>query len=73
MAPRKATKKQQEKGMCLDCRHAYLMRSEPCNPIVAECTMTKERWVASMSPDCGKFARRIGEPVINPMIFLNRR
>ena len=61
-----------KKGKCLDCKNAYLMQSLPCNPIVSECTITKERWVASMEPDCGRFEHRKAEAVIHPMIYLNR-
>ena len=56
---------------CLNCKHAYLMRSQPCNPIVAECTKSKERFVAK-TPQTKKceFEMRVGEIVIHEMIFL---
>jgi len=61
-----------KKGRCYDCQHAYLMQSAPHNPIVALCGQNKERWVASMTPDCNMFKQRMGEAEIHPMIFLNR-
>ena len=60
------------KDLCrLNCKHAYLMRSQSCNPIVAECTKTKERFVAK-TPHIDKceFEMRVGEMVIHEMIFL---
>lgn len=58
---------------CRECQFAYLMRSEKWNPIVAECTKTKERFVASTcQTNCKTFKKREGEMVINEMIFLNR-
>lgn len=36
---------------CMKCVYAYLMQSRKENPIVAECTKTKERFVA-MTPHC---------------------
>ena len=56
---------------CLNCKHAYLMRSQSCNPIVAECTKTKERFVAK-TPQIDKcaFEMRVGEMIIHEMIFL---
>ena len=62
----------ERKGRCMDCANAYLMRSEPRNPVVAKCELTNERWVASMEPDCGRFEYRKAEAVIHPMIYLNR-
>jgi len=57
-------------GKCYDCANAYLMRSQPYNPIVALCEKTNERWVASMDPRCGLFIVRVGEAEIHPMIHL---
>ena len=56
---------------CKNCKHAYLMRSQSCNPIVAECMKTKERFVASTPQidKCG-FEMRVDEMVIHEMIFL---
>ena len=47
------------------------MRSQSCNPIVAECMKTKERFVASTPQidKCG-FEMRVDEMVIHEMIFL---
>ena len=55
---------------CFECANAYLMRSEPVNPIVSECTITKEREVASTLLKCEHFKPRISGAVINPMINL---
>lgn len=57
--------------VCKDCEYAYLMRSCPFNPIVAECTKTKERHVASSPKNkpC-QFKPRVGEMVIHEMIYL---
>ena len=75
MPPRKPTKPKKEKpkrGKCYDCRHAYLMQSSPFNPIVAQCDVNKERWVASMEPNCLSFDDRTGEAEIHPMIHLTK-
>lgn len=66
------TKKKEEKkfGKCYDCNSAYLMQSHKHNPIIALCQITKERWVASMDPRCGRFSQRVGEAEIHPMIHL---
>lgn len=72
MGKKSTTKEKPQKGKCIDCKNAYLMRSEPCNPIVARCDLTNERWVASMEPDCGRFERRKDGMTIHPMIYLNR-
>lgn len=53
---------------CFECTNAYLMRSEPVNPIVSECTITKEREVASTFLKCQYFKPKVGEAVIHPMI-----
>ena len=56
---------------CKNCKHAYLMRSQSCNPIVAECTKTKERFVAKTPQiDNCAFEKRVDEMVIHEMIFL---
>ena len=58
--------------MCYDCLHAYLRRSSPHNPVIAECKVNNERWVASMEPDCRSFDERHGEAEIHPMIHLTK-
>jgi hypothetical protein len=60
------------RGRCYDCQNAYLMRSSKYNPIVAECSCDGQRRVASTEPPCGKFSMRTGDPVVHPMIFLNK-
>ncbi|MBQ0074622.1 MAG: hypothetical protein KBT34_10555 [Prevotella sp.] len=52
---------------CMDCKHAYLMQSIPDNPIVAECSERKERFVASTHFKCEHFEKRVKPIVINPM------
>lgn len=63
-------KKTIELHACLDCQFAHLMRSENRNPIVSECTITKEREVASTLLKCEYFKPRAGDAVINPMKYL---
>lgn len=57
--------------VCKKCAFAYLMQSASYNPIVAECTKTKERHVAQTphSKDCG-FKENKEKIVIYEMIFL---
>lgn len=52
---------------CFECALAHLMRSAPHNPVVAECTITHERNVASTLIPCRHFKQRVGEAEINPM------
>lgn len=63
-------KKNIEPHSCFECRFAYLMRSVPVNPIVSECTITKEREVASTLLKCEHFKPRVENVVINPMKYL---
>lgn len=53
---------------CNQCSHAYLMRSNPHDPIVSECSITKQREVASTPIRCGNFKQRLGDVTIHPMI-----
>ena len=57
--------------ICSKCIYSYLMQSDKNNPIVSECTKTKERFVASTphSNDCG-FKENKEEVVIHEMIYL---
>ena len=56
---------------CLNCKQAYLMRSQTCNTIVAACAKTKERFVAKTPQiDNCAFEKRVDEMVIHKMIFL---
>jgi len=63
-------KKTIELHACLGCQFAHLMRSENRNPIVSECTITKEREVASTLLKCEYFKPRAGDVMINPMKYL---
>lgn len=65
-----AKKQTIEPHTCFECRFAYLMRSVPVNPIVSECTITKEREVASTLLKCEHFKPRVEEVIINPMKYL---
>jgi DNA modification methylase len=56
---------------CYQCCHAYLMRSAPHNPVVAECAITHQREVASTMIRCRHFKQRVGEAEINQMIKEN--
>jgi hypothetical protein len=53
---------------CYQCSHAYLMRSNPHDPIVSECLITKQREVASTPIMCRNFKQRLGEAEIHTMI-----
>lgn len=57
--------------ICRKCSNAYLMQSSKTNPIVSECILTKERFVASTPhiEKCG-FKEREEEEVIHEMIYL---
>jgi hypothetical protein len=63
-----------EDKKCKNCKFAYLMQSRPVNPVVCECTKTKERFVASTihSEDCG-FETNTESNIIHPMIFIEKR
>ena len=71
-APKKKEEKADPKDrICLKCIYSYLMRSATYNPIVSECTKSKERHVASTphNNDCG-FKENKEEPIIHEMIYL---
>lgn len=53
---------------CFECHFAFLMQSSPHNPIVSECSKTKQREVASVLLKCQYFKPKVGEAVIHPMI-----
>ena len=53
---------------CYQCSHAYLMHSNPNDPIVSECSKTKQREVASTPIRCRNFKQRLGEAEIHTMI-----
>lgn len=57
--------------LCRRCSNAYLMQSDKTNPIVSECTLTKERFVASTPhiEKCG-FKENKEESIIHEMIYL---
>lgn len=54
----------------MECGNAYCMRSDRHDPVVSECTITKEREVASVKRVCRHFKPLIGEVEIHPMIYL---
>lgn len=56
-----------EAHTCFECSHAYLMRSSPNDPIVSECSITKQREVASTPIRCRNFKQRLGDVKIHPM------
>jgi len=39
-------KKKAERGRCIECRLAYLMKRDDLNPIIAQCEVTGERYAA---------------------------
>lgn len=57
--------------ICRKCSNAYLMQSNKTNPIVSECILNKERFVASTPHfnDCG-FKENKEEIIIHEMIYL---
>lgn len=59
-----------EAHTCFECSRAYLMKSVPYNPVVAECTITHQREVASTLIRCPNFKQRAGEAEIKSMKFL---
>ena len=63
-------KQKSEPVRCYDCKLAYLMQSVKYNPIVAECSITKERNVSSTLLFCNIFKERKEEPTIHKMIYL---
>ena len=65
-----AKKQTIEPHTCYECRFAYLMREDEINPTVSECTITKEREVASTLLKCERFKPRVEDVVINPMKYL---
>lgn len=68
---KKETKVEPKDRICLKCIYAYLMQNSKTNPIVSECTKTKERFVAS-TPHCENcsFQENKEEPIIHKMILL---
>ena len=57
-----------EAHTCFECSRAYLMKSVPYNPVVAECTITHHKEVASTPIRCRNFKQRLGDVTIHPMI-----
>lgn len=53
---------------CYQCSHAYLMRSNPNDPIVSECLITQQGEMASTPIKCVHFKPRIGDVKIHLMI-----
>lgn len=56
---------------CYSCKHAYLMQSSSHNPIVCECQINKERFVANNKQSCfNKHFKKTNatDVVIHPMI-----
>lgn len=65
----KKVKQKVEVGCCYDCIHSYLMQSRPHNPIVSECSISKEREVAKVHMcKLEKFEKNEGEKVIHNLI-----
>lgn len=62
------TRKERKYHRCDQCRNAYLMRSEPINPVVSECKVTKRREVANTPIECEIFVQRFGDMIIHEMI-----
>ena len=73
VAPKKKKEEKIEptERICRKCTNAYLMQSNKTNPIVSECTLTKERFVASVPhvDNCG-FKENKEEVAIHEMIYI---
>ena len=65
-------KNKTELHSCKECSNAYLMRSAPYNPIVAECKKTGERQVATMPLHCLYFEQKKGDAEIHPMLCYDK-
>ena len=65
-----AKKQTIEAHTCRECRFSYLMREDETDPLISECTITKEREVASSPVKCWHFKPRVEDAVINPMKYL---
>lgn len=70
MMAKKSTEQENLKR-CYDCSNAYLMRSRTSDPIVAQCKLSGERFVAVTPFRCSRFLNNLQQRVINPMINLS--
>lgn len=61
-------------GLCIECNHGYVMSDGvKGNPLIIECSINKIRYPQSWICTINSFIARIGELIIHPMIFLNRK
>ena len=61
-------------GPCLECERGYVMSDVvKGNPLIIECPVNHTRYPQSWSCNINAFVRRVGELVIHPMIYLNRK
>ena len=61
-------------GPCLECERGYVMSDGvKGNPLIIECSINKTRYSQSWICRINAFIHRVGEPIIHPMIYLNRK
>ena len=61
-------------GPCVDCERGYVMSDGvKGNPLIIECPINHTRYPQSWPCNINAFIRRVGELVIHPMIYLNRK
>lgn len=61
-----AKKIQSKPSVCYDCLNARLMQHEK-DPIIAECKLTGERYVASAGGYCGKNFKQVPDGYQRPI------
>lgn len=61
-------------GHCIDCERGYVMSDGvKGNPLIVECPINKNRYPQSWPCTINSFIHRVGEMIIHPMIYLNRK
>lgn len=61
-------------GLCVECERCYVMSDGvKDNPLIIECPINKIRYPQSWPCTNNSFIRRVGEMIIHPMIYLNRK
>jgi hypothetical protein len=70
----KDEKNEPKSGSCVDCERGYVMSDGvKGNPLIIECPVNKTRYPQSWICNINAFVRRVGKPIIHPMIYLNRK
>jgi hypothetical protein len=71
---RKVEKDSPHIGLCVECERGYVMSDGvKGNPLIIECPINKIRYPQSWPCTINSFIRRVGEMIIHPMIYLNRK